>query len=295
MTEHEFTLYDRITKIQSTIRQYGEDNFYISFSGGKDSTVLSRLIDAALPDNRIPRVYADTGIEYRAIREFVLRERERDDRVHIIRPSTPIKKLLEEKGYPFKSKRHAKSLDLYQRLGNTESVLRYLRKHPTKTDWSPRISCPKVLEYQFTAEFKLRVSDKCCEYLKEKPLAAYQKESGRSININGIMRDEGGRRFNAQCMAFVGKKLKAFQPLAMVTKDWEDWFIDAFQVELCELYYPPYSFERTGCKGCPFARYLQRELDVLEELLPAERKQCELIWQPVYAEYRRIGYRLKKD
>lgn len=28
--------------------------------------------------------------------------------------------------------------------------------------------------------------------------------------------------------------------------------------------------------------------------MPNERKQCEYIWQPVYAEYRRLGYRLKK-
>ena len=31
----------------------------------------------------------------------------------------------------------------------------------------------------------------------------------------------------------------------------------------------------------------------MEKLLPNERKQCEIIWKPVYEEYRRIGYRLK--
>jgi hypothetical protein len=33
----------------------------------------------------------------------------------------------------------------------------------------------------------------------------------------------------------------------------------------------------------------------MERLLPAERKQCEYIWKPVYEEYRRLGYRLRKD
>ena len=28
--------------------------------------------------------------------------------------------------------------------------------------------------------------------------------------------------------------------------------------------------------------------------MPNERKQCEYIWKPVYEEYRRLGYRLKK-
>ena len=77
MTENEFLLQDRITKIQSVIGKYGEENFYLSFSGGKDSTVLSALIDMALPNNKIPRVYANTGIEYRLILDFVERERER--------------------------------------------------------------------------------------------------------------------------------------------------------------------------------------------------------------------------
>ena len=76
MTENEFLLADRIAKIKSTIEKYGEENFYISFSGGKDSTVLSALVDMALPGNTIPRVYANTGIEYKLILEFVERERE---------------------------------------------------------------------------------------------------------------------------------------------------------------------------------------------------------------------------
>ena len=48
-----------------------EHKAYISFSGGKDSTVLSALFDLALPGNQIPRVYINTGIDYRAIVDFV--------------------------------------------------------------------------------------------------------------------------------------------------------------------------------------------------------------------------------
>lgn len=73
---NEFLLQDRLQKIRQIINKYGEDNFYLSYSGGKDSTVLSALIDMALPDNTIPRVYANTGIEYRLILDFVERERE---------------------------------------------------------------------------------------------------------------------------------------------------------------------------------------------------------------------------
>ena len=90
-----------------------------------------------------------------------------------------------------------------------------------------------------------------------------------------------------------GKKVTRFQPMAPLTKDWEDWFIDKYCVEICPIYYPPFNFGRTGCKGCPFALNLQDELDTLERFFPNERKQCEIIWKPVYDEYRRLGYRLK--
>ena len=74
--EAQMLLQDRIQKIKQIIGKYGEENFYISFSGGKDSTVVSALIDMAIPGNTIPRVYANTGIEYRLIVDFVERERE---------------------------------------------------------------------------------------------------------------------------------------------------------------------------------------------------------------------------
>lgn len=72
------------------------------------------------------------------------------------------------------------------------------------------------------------------------------------------------------------------------------WLINEYNIEICNIYNPPYNFTRTSCKGCPFARNLQKELDTLEKYFPAERKQCEYIWKPVYNEYRRIGYRLNK-
>lgn len=75
-SENNFILYDRLIKIRDTILKYGEENFYVSFSGGKDSTALSALIDMAIPENTIPRVYANTGIEYKMILDFVERERE---------------------------------------------------------------------------------------------------------------------------------------------------------------------------------------------------------------------------
>ena len=111
-----------------------------------------------------------------------------------------------------------------------------------------------------------------------------------------MRRSEGGGRESIKgCTVFKRGKLKKFHPLLPVTNEWEEWFIETNNIKLCTLYYPPYNFDRTGCKGCPFALDLQKQLETMEKYLPAEKRQCEIIWKPVYDEYRRLGYRLKKD
>ena len=293
MSEEEFILEDRVAKIRATVNMYGEENFYIAFSGGKDSCVLSELVDTALPGNQIPRVYSDTGIELNMVRDFCYKKQSEDARLHIIKPHVPIKPMLEREGYPFKSKNHARMVERYQRKGRVDSVESYLGNGR----WGKMLQCPKMLKYQFTEEFTQRIhlSDHCCINMKEAPLERWAAENGRSIAIIGVMQAEGGRRRNAKCLAFNGDALKAFQPLSVVTKDWEEWFIKTRNIDICDIYNPPYNFVRTGCKGCPFALFLQNALDTLEKFFPEERKQCEIIWKPVYEEYRRLGYRLNKD
>lgn len=287
--EGNFWLDDRIQKIQSVIERYGEDKFYISYSGGRDSTVLHYLVDEALPGNRIPRVYCNTGIEYGEMVKYVKALREQDDRIKVITPGVNIQQMLRTYGYPFKSKIHSDFVRQYQRGGTQrKSIDRYLDGH------KGRFACPDVLRYQFTPEFTLPVSDKCCLMLKEKPLHQWAKQHEKPWVILGLMAEEGGRRTSVKCLAF-GKAQNSFSPLAVMSGSWEDWYVRTRGIRLCPLYYPPYGFERTGCKGCPFALGLQQELDMMAEHFPAERRQCELVWKPVYAEYRRLGYRLRKD
>lgn len=291
---NEFILQDRLQKIKQIINQYREENFYLSFSGGKDSTVLSALVDMALPDNRIPRVYSDTGIELNMVRDFVFDMAKTDDRLIIIKPSVPIKTMLENDGYPFKSKEHSRIVAIYNKHGmNCITVPRYLGE---REGYGTRYSCPKKLKYQFTDDFKekLKISDKCCFRLKEEPLYEWSKIHNKTCRILGIKPSEGGRRSTTKCLAFKNNgKILSFHPLAPVTKDWENWFISKYNIKICDIYNPPYNFERTGCKGCPFNIRIQEDLDTLEKFFPAERKQCEIIWKAVYDEYRRLGYRLK--
>lgn len=288
--DFEFTLVDRLHVIREIDKKYDLlDKSYLSFSGGKDSTVLSCLLDMALPGNLIPRVFIDTGIEYNAIREFVNDLASIDGRFQIIKPYKPIKRLLDEKGYPFKSKEHSMKVGQYQNGSRAKSIMVY-------KDGNGRFSCPKMLLYQFDESFKLKLSSECCMYLKKKPALKWQKVNNRSIGIIGLRMEEGGQRKNNKgCIIVKGRKLTRFKPLNPVSDAFENWFIRKYEIKLCKLYYPPYDFKRTGCKGCPFSLDLQEQLSVMEKYLPNERKQCEAIWEPVYQEYRRIGFRLLKN
>lgn len=124
--DNELLLFDRIEKIKQIVNKYGEDKFYISFSGGKDSTILHYLVDMALPGNKIPRVFSNTGIEYNAIVKFVKELAEKDSRFVIITPKLNIKQMLGKVGYPFKSKEHSTKLDQFQRCSRAKSIIEYI-------------------------------------------------------------------------------------------------------------------------------------------------------------------------
>ncbi len=288
--DNEFLLQDRIQKIKSINELYDlEHNAYISFSGGKDSTVLHHLVDEALPGNKIPRVYINTGIEYKDVAAFVERERERDhSRFEIIRPQKSIRAILEQFGYPFKSKEHSLYLSVYQNSGQSKSVIKYLQRHDS------RFKCPDKMRYQFTQDFQLKVSNKCCYKLKKDVAEQWRKENYKTITLTGMRADEGGLRAGIKgCTIFSDGQLQKFHPLLPLTDDFIDWYIEQRHIELCRLYYPPFNFQRTGCKGCPYSVDLQKQLDIMAVYLPEERRQCEMIWGKVYAEYRRIHYRLE--
>ena len=284
--DNELLLFDRLQVIRDTITKYGEENFYLSFSGGKDSTLLSWLIDKALPGNKIPRVFINTGIEYLMIADFVKELASKDERFVIIQPSKPIKKILEEYGYPFKSKEHSTKLHEWQRgHRETKSMKRYLS--------GISFQCPDILLYQFSDDFNINISPFCCHKLKKEPAKKWAKENKKPITITGMRREEGGQRTTLSCILTDknGKVIK-FHPLTVVSDEWEDWLIEKENISLCSLYRQPYNFKRTGCAGCPFNIHLQEQLEIMSAYLPNERRRCEIIWKKVYDEYRRIGFRL---
>lgn len=338
--DNELLLLDRIEIIKTANKKYDlEKNGYIAFSGGKDSTILHYLVDIALPNNNIPRVYIDTGIEYQMIKDFVYNLQQTDKRIQIVKPKVPIKTMLEKDGYPFKSKEFSGLVSIYQRNSDCvdkykdmdkedykkkmlqnpneekeitgKNVIMYIMGIGCKRDKNGLVNefhenkmykCPKKIRYVFSKDFNIKLSHKCCFRLKKEPVKKWQKENNRYIGLTGMRSEEGGQRKNIKNCIITDKKGNArlFHPLIKVDKNWEEWFINKIEKEknqrICsDIYYAPYNFSRTGCKGCPYALDLQNNLNVMERLMPNERKQCEIIWKPIYDEYRRIGYRLESE
>lgn len=289
--ELELILYDRLNVIREMDKKYGlKGKAYISFSGGKDSTLLHYLFDEALPGNDIPRVFINTGIEYNAIREFAMSFGD-DKRFVYLNPSVGVIANLMKNGYPFKSKDFSQKVAVYQHSGmDNKTIGKFLGKS--------HFGCPKYLRYVFEpgGGLPFKCSDMCCRKMKKEPAKKWAKENGKTITVTGMKRDEGGNRNGLGCVVTnKDGSMEKFHPLAVVTEEWEEWYAKKRGISFCELYYPPYNFKRTGCKGCPFNLNLQSDLDTMRDLMPNEWKQCETIWKPVYAEYRRIGYRLRKE
>ena len=90
----------RMTKrrIQEWVDEYGEDGVYVSFSGGKDSTVLLTIAREMYPEMKA--VFVDTGLEYPEIRQFV----KTFPNVDWVKPKMNFRQVIEQYGYPFISK-----------------------------------------------------------------------------------------------------------------------------------------------------------------------------------------------
>ena len=87
----------------------------VSFSGGKDSTVLLDLVRRALPDTKA--VFSNTGLEYKEIQQFVYQTPNAD----VIRPKLRFDEVISTYGYPLIGKEVAEAI-YYARKIRSQSV-----------------------------------------------------------------------------------------------------------------------------------------------------------------------------
>lgn len=90
--------------------QYFGGQVCVSFSGGKDSTVLLDIVRGIYPD--VPAVFSDTGLEYPEIKEFVKTK----ENVEIVRPKINFRQVIETYGYPLVSKEVAEAIHYARRI-----------------------------------------------------------------------------------------------------------------------------------------------------------------------------------
>ena len=202
-------------RIQEWVDEYGEDGVYVSFSGGKDSTVLLDIARSIYPDMKA--VFVDTGLEYPEIRQFV----NTFDNVDILKPKMTFKEVIEKYGYPLFSKEISECIDnskkyikiLTDRQTDRQTEIPYAYRIADMLGIDRRqnkqnelynqlrqgiipdipVRVQQVLgmesdaftsmydrsKYLFMLESPFPVSNYCCKAMKKNPVKLYGKKTGR--------------------------------------------------------------------------------------------------------------------
>lgn len=95
----------------------------ISFSGGKDSTVLAHLVHSVYPD--VPLVFSDTGLEYPEIRAFC-----RKMGAEFVRPKMRFDEVISKYGYPIIGKEISEAIYYARRIRNGGGTVQQTRNEP---------------------------------------------------------------------------------------------------------------------------------------------------------------------
>ena len=261
-------------RIIEWVRHYGEENVYISFSGGKDSTVLLDIVRSEFPN--IEAVFVDTGLEYPEIKQFV----KSFDNVTILRPKMSFKQVIEKYGYPMVSKEQARYIE------DIRHGSEYMKIRRLEGDKFGRYKISKRYKYLIDAPFE--ISSKCCDVMKKAPVKLYEKETGK-VPFIGTMADESILRLQTYmkngCNAFNSKRPLS-TPLGFWTQQDILEYIYINNIKIPSVYgdvikendkYKTTKLERTGCIFCGFGVHLEKEpnrYQLLEQTHPQLHKYC---------------------
>lgn len=87
-------------RIRNWVNEFGEDGVYLSFSSGKDSTVLGHIIREVCGYKNIPFVFVDVPTQYPELKEFA----QTFDNLVILKPKISFTEVCEKYGFPMISK-----------------------------------------------------------------------------------------------------------------------------------------------------------------------------------------------
>lgn len=257
-------------RIKEWIEYWGEEGVYISFSGGKDSTVLLHLVRSLYPI--IPAVFTDTGLEYPEIRQFV----KSFNNVVWLRPKMTFKKVIEECGYPVISKKVAKQIRRLQNPSEKNAASRKLSLTGIKRDGTKSKMGKMSEKWKFLINAPFKISEQCCYRMKKEPFHRYEKETKRRAFV-GIMASDSRDRETAYlqtgCNSF--KKNGNSTPLGFWREEdiWE--YIKKYNISYCSIY--DTGIKRTGCMFCCFGIHLENEpnrFQLMQKTHPKQYQYC---------------------
>lgn len=266
-------------RIREWVHKYGEDGVYVSFSGGKDSTVLLHLVREMYGDV-IPGVFVDTGLEYPEIRSFV----KGFDNIVWLKPKKNFRQVIEEYGYPIISKETSERI-YYAKRGAKWAVRCMNGENP---DGSKSKFKQRDKKYAFLVDSPFPISHKCCTVMKKSPAKRYEKETGRKPILATMACESNLRKTQWEktgCNAFDGKRprsapmsfwteqdvlLYIYQnhiPIASVygevvketEADGQLDFEDLGIFDLGKTILKTTGCKRTGCMFCGFGCHLEKE------------------------------------
>lgn len=287
----------KIIMTKQRIRQWydhWDGQVYVSFSGGKDSTVLKHIVDNTSGVYDVPAVFVNTGLEYPEIQRFVKDVKAGmwdcfNPNVVILRPEMRFDEVIKEYGYPAISKEVAQRIHEWNNSGRSHYLqMRWQNKSSDGTEKAPRYHISKWVPLR---DSYIPVSHKCCDVMKKKPAKHYEKETARKP-ILGTLAEESSLRYNSWmksgCNAFDSKRPTS-QPLSFWTEQDILHYLKKYNVPYCPVYgdihvkppewaeegqmnivdflgcYEPEDIlettgcSRTGCIFCMFGCHLEKE------------------------------------
>jgi NH3-dependent NAD+ synthetase len=94
-------------RIRNWVNEFGEDGVYLSFSGGKDSTVLAHIIREVCGYKNIPFVFVDVPTQYPELKQFA----QTFDNLVILKPKISFAQVCKQYGFPLFGKEIANCID----------------------------------------------------------------------------------------------------------------------------------------------------------------------------------------
>jgi 3'-phosphoadenosine 5'-phosphosulfate sulfotransferase (PAPS reductase)/FAD synthetase len=229
------------------------DEYYLSYSGGKDSHFLMWFIREYMDEHRIPIVAVNTGFELPEIRDRILKNSD-----IVLHPELHRQQIKDNYGIPCFSKQQDEYIWRYQNGSRSENTMRAVNGENTLFNLNQT-----ARELLLSGKLH-RVSNKCCKYNKERPMMQYGKETGRKA-IMGTRQNESRTRkakYN-KCLTAKGN----FTPLYDFSDELMDGLYKEYNIEIPKCYT---YLSRTGCGGCPYGRNTETELAMLPRLQRAQ-------------------------